>query len=908
MKVFVFFRRGFVASILLLSSVLVFGQGFLHADGKRIVTGEGENVILRGIGTGNWMLQEGYMMQSSGVAGTQHKFREKLIETIGEVKTDSFYSVWLANHFTRSDVDSMASWGFNSVRVAMHYKWFTLPIEDEPISGEQTWLDKGFTMIDSLLDWCEDNNMYLILDMHGAPGGQGANADISDYDPSKPSLWESQENKDKTVALWHKLAERYSEKEWIGGYDLINETNWTFPEGNNSQMRTLFTRITDSIRAVDPNHLIIIEGNSWANDYSGLTPPWDSNMAYSFHKYWTFNNANSLGWVTSMRDQHNVPLWLGESGENSNTWFRNLINLCETQNIGWSWWPVKKPGINNVLRVDVNEDYTRLIENWKGNGPLLSEEEAFQAVLKFADNHRIENCHFQPDVVDAMIRQPHTEETLPFVQRKATDVFFASDYDLGRNGFAYKDNDTANYHGDMNGLFISWNQGWSYRNDGVDIEGCNDSQLSNGYNVGWTGDGEWMAYTLESDSLASYTLEIRSASGGSGSRVHVEVNGVDATGSIQLPGTGGWQSWRTTELENLILPEGKVQLKFVFEEGGSNLNYFRLKDPRAVSDLSFEYLSSNTAILENIVYITLNKVLSSTESILVSDFSLVQGGEELLIDSISVSSADGRMLSLYTSDFLFYGKTIEISYTGSSLMHEDQALLGFESEKVDNLLARHYSPPTKIQAESFFKNNGLVLETCSDVGGGSNTGYAHPGDYLDYILYTETEGDYKMSFRIATKKSGAKLSIQADYGDGFETLQSVTFSRTGGWQSWSTQNAEVHLDAGKYILRLLVTGAEHNLNWFKFDEIISSVKLSDSEGFTLYPNPASEHLTLSWAAGSSIPGSVEIMDSLGRKVYEGSPDNRQQVVDISGWTAGIYFVRWEENGGRQVQKLVVTSH
>ncbi len=69
---------------------------------------------------------------------------------------------------------------------------------------------------------------------------------------------------------------------------------------------------------------------------------------------------------------------------------------------------MKKGGINNPLMVEVNEDYLQLIENWKGNGPMLTEEEAFQAVLTFADNHRIENCQYQKDVVDAMIRQPHT--------------------------------------------------------------------------------------------------------------------------------------------------------------------------------------------------------------------------------------------------------------------------------------------------------------------------------------------------------------------------------------------------------------------------------------------------------------------------------------------------------------------
>ncbi|MGC9342290.1 MAG: glycoside hydrolase family 5 protein, partial [Bacteroidales bacterium] len=341
-------------------------QGFLHTDGDRIVDGNGNNFFIRSMGTGNWMLQEGYMMQRAGVAGTQHEFRAKLVETIGEARTDSFYMAWLNNHFTKRDLDSMKAWGFNAVRPALHYKWFTLPIEDEPVPFENTWLDIGFALTDSLVKWCTENEMYVIFDMHGAPGGQGANADISDYDPSKPSLWESEENKSKLVALWYKIAERYSDEPWVGGYDLINETNWTFPEGNNSQMRNIYQRLTDTIRLVDNNHIIFIEGNWFANDFSGLTPPWDDNMSYSFHKYWSSNDDNSLSYATWLRDDYNVPLWLGETGENSNTWFTNLIALCEKENIGWSWWPLKKGGINNPLQVKVNADYTRLIDSWRG--------------------------------------------------------------------------------------------------------------------------------------------------------------------------------------------------------------------------------------------------------------------------------------------------------------------------------------------------------------------------------------------------------------------------------------------------------------------------------------------------------------------------------------------------------------
>ena len=114
-----------ILSLFITSSV--YSQGYLHVSGKSILDGQNNNFILRGIGTGNWMLQEGYMMLSAGIAGTQHEFRNKLNQTIGTVRTDEFYDYWLKSHFRKIDVDSMAAWGFNSIRVAMHYKWFTLP-------------------------------------------------------------------------------------------------------------------------------------------------------------------------------------------------------------------------------------------------------------------------------------------------------------------------------------------------------------------------------------------------------------------------------------------------------------------------------------------------------------------------------------------------------------------------------------------------------------------------------------------------------------------------------------------------------------------------------------------------------------------------------------------------------------
>ena len=99
--------------------------------------------------------------------------------------------------------------------------------------------------------------------------------------------------------------------------------------------------ITQAIRGVDKNHIIVIEGNGWGNNYKGILDAglWDNNIVLSFHKYWNNNDTKSIENILKYRDQYNIPVWLGETGENSNVWFTEAIHLFETNNIGWAWWP-----------------------------------------------------------------------------------------------------------------------------------------------------------------------------------------------------------------------------------------------------------------------------------------------------------------------------------------------------------------------------------------------------------------------------------------------------------------------------------------------------------------------------------------------------------------------------------------
>jgi hypothetical protein len=557
-------------------------QGILKADGKMIVNGNGKEILLRGVGLGGWMLQEPYMLQLGGVAINQTNIRSKITELIGEEAAQKFYDAWLTNQCRKADIDSLAAWGFNSIRLPMHYNLFTPSTEQEPVAGKNTWLTKGFQLTDSLLSWCKANRIYLILDLHATPGGQGNDIAISDRDSTKPSLWESELNKEKTIALWRKLAERYANEEWIGGYDLINETNWGFQnatdkngcsETGNVQLKKMLMDITLAIREVDKKHIIYIEANCWANNYKGIFPLWDNNLVVSFHKYWNHNNQGSIQNFLDIRDKYNVPLWCGESGENSNVWFTDAIELLEKNKIGWAWWPLKKLGPNNPFQVKLNDGYKKLLSYWKGQSSKPSPDEAFNALMQLAEDIKTENNLVHKDVIDAMFRQVNSTETIPFKKHliKSNAIVFATDYDLGRNGFAYMDNDSANYHVST-GKRTAGNRGGQYRNDGVDIEVCTDS-VTNGYNVAWTETGEWLQYTVNVATTGMYDVNIRTAS--DTGAINLIINDTVIIQNAMLLKSARDKDWQNTSIKNIQLVKGINRFKIKIIKGGFKLNYFQ---------------------------------------------------------------------------------------------------------------------------------------------------------------------------------------------------------------------------------------------------------------------------------------------------------------------------------------------
>jgi aryl-phospho-beta-D-glucosidase BglC (GH1 family) len=855
----------------------------LTTFGPYIKDDNSNNLILRGINLGGWMLQEPYMFEFTGAADSQHEFKEKLVDFIGQENTDNFYNSWLENFITKADIDSLASYGYNSVRLPMHYNLFTLPIQQEPNVGENTWIETGFILVDNLLEWCEENNMYLILDLHAAPGGQGFGSDINDYDPNLPSLWESEENKNKTIALWGQIANRYKDEPWIGGYDLLNETHWDLGE---NELRDFYIDVTNEIRIYDDNHIIFIEGNGYANDFSGLTPPWDDNMVYSFHKYWSYND--SLDWVTWMRNEYGTPLWMGEAGENSNQWFTEAIKVFEENYIGWAFWPWKKiESISAPYAISSNSNYESLVNYFRGEGNPPTIDNAVQGLMQLASDVNIANASFQKDVVDAMIRQPNSNQTIPFNQiPDIPGLFYASDYDLGTNGFAYNDSDFATYHVNTNS-FQAWNQGWQYRNDGVDIENSEDPE-SNGFQVGFTDNDEWLQFTVNVLNSGFYNIVSRYASTSSG-LLNLSMDGFPITGNIILYNTGSYSNFVNKLTSGIYLSEGIHKIKIKMVTGGYNLTRFNFDLMEETPEFSIQY--AETQGDESSITLLLSHPVISNQDLDISHFEVFVNSESVMISNIEIDDENTQLISISLEEEFTFLDEISVSFNQENFIQStfNNYLTIFSDFPVFNNLPERILIPGLIQAEDFSFQEGFTVSETSDTNGGYKLGYTDSGDYAEYpVLITET-GEYDVSVRIASESSSGSIILHLIDGSNEQYLTQISLPVTGGWETWETVSTSLNLEQGSYKLRLTVNQSGFDINWIDFDFTGDPMSFSETNRveFNLYPNPTTDFIIINTDLSEF---KIEIFDLLGKKVH--FSENKSQ-INLTHLDSGIYLLTME---------------
>jgi hypothetical protein len=319
-----------VLLVLAVSSAVSAQSRFVHADGKYLVSPEGKRLQLRGTNLGNWLEPEGYMFGLEGGPQSTREIEGLVNELIGPQEAEKFWQAYRDVYVTEDDIRFLRETGLNSIRIPLHYKFF--------IPGNE----EGFQRLDRVVGWAKKYGLYVILDMHCAPGGQtGSNIDDS---WGYPWLFESAEDQELTIRIWKQIAGHYRDNPTVLGYDLLNEPIPHFPQLRkyNPALEPLYKRITAEIRQVDVHHVIILGGAQWDTNFAVFGPPFDGNVLYTFHKYWSPPTEATIQPYLDFRARYNVPIWLGESGENKDEWIHDFTTLLEKNEVGWAFWPYKK--------------------------------------------------------------------------------------------------------------------------------------------------------------------------------------------------------------------------------------------------------------------------------------------------------------------------------------------------------------------------------------------------------------------------------------------------------------------------------------------------------------------------------------------------------------------------------------
>ncbi|WCT13705.1 glycoside hydrolase family 5 protein [Mucilaginibacter jinjuensis] len=362
---------------LIYTSAISQPKKFISVKGKEIVDINNKPFLIKGTNLGNWLIPEGYMFKFKDISSPK-LINEAFNELIGPEETKAFWTKYLDNYITEGDIHYLKSIGCNSIRVPFNYRLFT----NETYLGT-TDANRGFRILDRLIGWCKKENLYVILDMHAAPGGQtGDNIDDGD---GYPFLFTSAASRKLTVDIWTKIAARYYNEPIVLGYDLLNEpiAHYFNTAEINPYLEPVYKEIVAGIRTVDKNHLVFLGGAQWDSNFKVFGKPFDSKAVYTFHKYWTASTQDVIQDYLDFRDKYNVPVYCGETGENKNDWDEAFRKMLEKNNVGWHFWPYKKMDAeSSFMTFNKPDGYDTIVEYTE------KKRESFEDIRKAAPADR----------------------------------------------------------------------------------------------------------------------------------------------------------------------------------------------------------------------------------------------------------------------------------------------------------------------------------------------------------------------------------------------------------------------------------------------------------------------------------------------------------------------------------------
>ncbi|MBP9854399.1 MAG: glycoside hydrolase family 5 protein [Candidatus Omnitrophica bacterium] len=353
---------------------------FLRTKGTKIIDEKGQAIYLRGVNLGGWLMMEAYFMHSPNLA--VHRFKDHFKKVLGEKALIDFEHSFQNNFIKESDFKNIKQQGFNCIRLPFNGRLIETAISTVDISG--------LKCLDDAVRWAKKYKIFIILDLHAAPGAQ--NHDWHSDSDGRALLWDSSEYQKRTLAIWEFVANRYKDEYYVAGYDLLNEAVLN----DSGKLNKLYKQIITTIRSVDKNHILFVEGSRWAQDLECLEEFDDDNYVLSVHNYepleFTFNFVPHLHYplktkegkwnkqimlkhllrVQNISKQRNVPIFVGEFGVNTreglygeDQWLEDTLSVYKRYGFHWTYWTYK--AVKNYLFPDG-------IYSYKGNPPWVHRE------------------------------------------------------------------------------------------------------------------------------------------------------------------------------------------------------------------------------------------------------------------------------------------------------------------------------------------------------------------------------------------------------------------------------------------------------------------------------------------------------------------------------------------------------
>ena len=731
---------------------------FVRAQGNKIVDPNGNEILLKGMNLGNWLLWEGYLMMGDFNYRTHTQFFNSVKDAFGGdlAKAMEFEHQWRLNYVTEYAIGELKGLGFNSVRVPFHFNMFW-DWNSNSVS------DRGFEYIDRLIDYCRIHGVYILLDMHAAPGYQnpGDHCDNGESNASQPResvhFWDGN-NVNIASQIWRHIANRYKNEPMIWGYDLINEP---VPQpGREFELLGSLITMRNAIRQVDNNHVIVAEGSWWGSDMqkldwmdsetqskTGINYRWDNNLVYQTHHY--SSDVSLLNSRLAICNKLNVPLILGEYGESDNTNLRNMTDWCINNNVGYFPWSFKKMSHDRCMwTIPPNTAYNQLKSyiNYGGTPPA----NIYNNMIAFCNNNIANGA-------PGLIWHQGFYDAIKF------------------NGPIGCDNANAV---NLPAIIQAENYCNMY---GIQSEPCSEG----GENIGYVDANDWAEFKVNVPVSGIYTINFRVAADGTGPK-SIQLKAGSTTATANFTATGGWQVW-STKSTSINLNSGSQTIRVIFPVSGLNLNWIELK---RIPVLTTIQLSPLTA--------TLN--VGQTQQ-----FTAIGYDQNGAVMAISPSWSGTSSSGLFTA-----------TTAGTFTVTASQSGISRSASVTVNNVNTGIAIPGIIQAVNYTKMSGIQTENCSE--GGQNVGWIDTGDWMDYTVNVTSAGAYNVRFRVAAGGAASKtVQLQAS-----NTSATATFKATGGWQVWTNATTTINLNAGSQNLRVYASSAGFNINYIELTKIANS--------------------------------------------------------------------------------------